>query len=542
MPVFTRKRIVLLFFLYAIAFGPAALHGGIFWDDWTLYRGQPNLTFGHFLEAGRPQFGTLHWIGFQLPNPILLYKLATFTLNFSAALLFAEALKRVRVFSDDQRWLAAALCALLPLNQARESLVIMQYGLCLNLFLLGHLISERGQARGVVWKVLGFVLFFFSFSIEAYLPLALLTYPLYVLGTRLQYRAPTRAEIGAFIRSDWTSLIAPFVYFGLKQAFFPPYGLNAGNNVIRTGAFHKLAPATITALRETFWTAFAQAFVDGPALQLGLVFLAISMALAFFLRGLRPAGPRRIALPAVAIGLALLLATILPFVVVGKLPYVTDWESRGQSPQTISVSLLLMAAVACLPARLGTLVSIALLALSLSANVGYRVEYLWDHYKQQSIRAAFAASPQIREAKAFLVQDKATHLNALHRVYRFYEYTGLLKAAFGDQSRFAANLEEFGSKARYQAIVGSEYKAMYNLRDFTWSEPTAVAVLTTPMARPDLLQTLRMIAAGIGDPERFNQSIRGMIQLEVNPYSRKRKTRGRGKPARTREHESVPAG
>lgn len=170
--------------------------------------------------------------------------------------------------------------------------------------------------------------------------------------------------------------------------------------------------------------------------------------------------------------LAWLLGSI-PYNALGRMPAQDDWWSRDQLLLGLGAALLIVGTgyAATLarhtPRWLSGSAAVALIAyLAVSTHVAL-MRYQADWFKQESLGLAFEALPAVRDNTVFLITDETRALNVNQRYYRFYEYTGLLKRSFGDETRYAADYtaaEE--QQIRSGTLFTPRHNHSYNLGGF----------------------------------------------------------------------------
>jgi hypothetical protein len=116
----------------------------------------------------------------------------------------------------------------------------------------------------------------------------------------------------------------------------------------------------------------------------------------------------------------------------------------------------------------------------MAASLGFGIEgyysFVVDWGKQQSIMRQFAKSEEIRKADLVIINDRSMDLNAIGRVYRFYEWNGILENTYGDQTRFSVIPGDLGKykSGGFDQYFEANYKAANHHRK---KNIKAVAVL-----------------------------------------------------------------
>jgi hypothetical protein len=91
-------------------------------------------------------------------------------------------------------------------------------------------------------------------------------------------------------------------------------------------------------------------------------------------------------------------------------------------------------------------------------------DYRLDWKKQLAVIDGLKALEPVRAARggALLFVDDAPDLNASKRFFRFYELSGFLRRAYGDQTRFGTLLNDCERRNSYRQFKGKGY----NLDDY----------------------------------------------------------------------------
>lgn len=112
----------------------------------------------------------------------------------------------------------------------------------------------------------------------------------------------------------------------------------------------------------------------------------------------------------------------------------------------------------------------------------------------------------------FLFDDKTTYMNASDRRYRFYEYTGLMKLAFGDEARFGENEDSFKGIAARQPYISNP---SYNCKDYK-PDKSGYRVIIRPGSYDvsKLDKIAKIMYFKIFRPTKFKEAISGIISLD----------------------------
>jgi len=452
--------------LYALMHGGILfVPGGVFWDDWTLYRASPATIARMFEDAGAvPGITQLHLA--LLGLGMWSYKVLTFALWLGTGLLLNRILARNRFFTGGARFAIVLLFLVLPFNAARIAAIDFPYTLCCFLFFLAWELMDRR-------RVTALVLFAASFITPSLLVFYAL--PILDMAYRGGHLASLRA-VAAFVRRRLDFLLLPLLFFAVRMATFAPSGTyaNYNNNYdlanVRRAVTLQLADARDLPL-----------WLD-PLLALVLLPLAWLV--------LRPMGPAlrgdairpgRL-LACFALGVAAFVLGGFPYWILGHIPTFTEWTSRHQLLLPLGTALMLVALLWFLPGRARTAALSVLVAASLSFGIGNAYAFWVDWKKQRTIAELMAREPAIAQASFVVFLDHTQPLNAIGRSYRVYEWNGLMEEVFHSQTRFGAGPADVKSYVlgRHDALMKEQYKAKDHRRN-----PEAGALLVEIHAVPD---------------------------------------------------------
>jgi hypothetical protein len=432
----TLSSITIIIVLYVAAWGGLLLSsGGLYWDDWV-YVGAPA---GQTLEMTR-ELG-LPWVGFMLLfllhfGPVA-YHILSFLLFLSVGMSFLGILRRVPYLTSNEQVFLVALVLVLPLMAARHVLSVQHYALSCALFFFAWYLLVRASPPGRLTLVTAGVLFAVSFTTSSLLVFYLL--PLFHLWYQDSYRAGV--PLKRFLFRYWPLLALPAAWYLVKISFFQPYGIYAGYNQI-----------------------------SPPLLVAATVPLALSvlpLVALYVLRGRLSSLVLGI-LAALAAGIFLTALAIHPYAVVGQRPPFVEWQTRDELLMPLGISFIVLALCRMVGALLGRglaqLAGIAVLAFSVVVSAAICASYFVDWQKQQTLIEIFRATPALENASTIIFHDDTTNMNIFNRSYRFYEWNGLMRRAFGDESRFGVN----DARVEVEGLLTGSYSkyALYGPRNY----------------------------------------------------------------------------
>lgn len=433
------------FLFYLIA------HGGIFfilnaiyWDDWVLYRADPDSVIERFTE----QAATLFYLEGYAHLALLsigpwVYKILTFILMFGTGLILNSILKKIPAISNSDRFFIVLLFLILPLYIARVVLVDFRYTLCYFMFFLAWLLMEKH-------RVLAALLFFASYNSSS----LLVFYALPILHTYLRMQPKGYFNFTKpFIARYWFFLLLPFAYFSFKLLYFPATGAYAGynqnysisnlynaaiNQYDNFVGFKVNLPLTVIASIFAYWYFFVSKYkIDIDDVRS----IPVSHDNSYNLFVHRRYSPH-LKIAGLSLGLSALFLAVFPYWILNHIPIFGNWDSRHQLLMPLGAALFLYSFVCYFNIQIKNLLISLLIGGSLSWNIYAYKQLFTDWQKQAATVEFFKKSSEIKNASVLFIEDKAVHFNAFHRAYNFYEWTGLLEMAFDDEARLALPLGE----------------------------------------------------------------------------------------------------
>ena len=202
---------------------------------------------------------------------------------------------------------------------------------------------------------------------------------------------------------------------------------------------------------------------------------------------------------------------VFPYLAVGKTPYLTDWDSRHQLLVPLGAALIICYVLNFLLRReVLVFVFSFFIAIFLLTNILSYLDYQRDWYKQLSLVENFRKNEIIRNNSTFLMCDGTLDLNADHRTYRFYEYTGLMKKTFKNQIRFAVNDRRYKKNYNYYSQFISD---KYNMADYVLGEPEYKVVIKHGTYKMSFYNLIKLKFYELFDTSTFLSGIKRILNI-----------------------------
>lgn len=459
--------------LYSLSNFLMLLNNGIYWDDWVLYNVDPGITIDRFIQAGGPLTGSIHVFLLSFDSGIFLYRGLTFVFFLIAALFLIGILRNITEVGDTSRLIIVLIFALLPFNTAKITLICFPYALCNMLFFFGFWVLTRFLVnKNNILRLVTLVLFFFSFFTHSFLAFYFIIF-LYIAYIEKEIPHDIKS-IFTFGRKYLDFILLPFIFFGLKNIFFRPYGLYTDYNKFSLGIINPCI--WIKSFFMTFYNGIIE-IIPSTGFQIALFSLLFILLVYYFYKNKYDfENFNEYNLIFFICGCLIYLLAIFPYIMVGKVPGVIEsWNSRDLLLVPLGSAFLLyfgtQGAFNYVKAR--NIVRIMfyslLIALFIVSGIALNINFQKDNYKQQSIIENMKINSAIQEYTTFIFIDNSLEYNAFGDYpRRFYEYTGMMKVAFNNENRFGSDIKGFSGDVDNYRIYLNSY---YNMGNYTIAEP-----------------------------------------------------------------------
>lgn len=421
-------QILLLLFYTLCHGGIFFIYDAVYWDDWTLFNSDKNLILSTFEQSGGAFFnftGNLH--STVIPIGGWIYKLLTYILYYFSALLFFNILLKNKYITIESSKLIVLLFLILPLNSARVALIDFPYTLGYFLFFLAWNFKHI--------RVVSLPLFFFSFLVNS-LPFL---YLLVAINLYFElYSSISIKNVRKFIFRKFDYLLLPILFFIVKYKFFTTSGLYKTYN-----SNFQIKNLVITPIHQ---------LIDFAKLDVNLFLLFL---LLFVFNIIKPF--ERIVIKSnfknLYFGILALILAVFPYWILGLTPSFIEWSSRHQLLMPLGVALIIAFFISKVTSSRYLLFSL-ILSVSILINSSNYLMFYIDWNKQKELISQLQKHSLLKERKLILVKDNTLEYNALDRVYRFYEWNGILKYAYKNEYRFVMN---YSDRHFYEKGVFDDY-------------------------------------------------------------------------------------
>lgn len=515
----TVRNLALIGVIYTLAHGLILFNRGVFWDDWVIHATDPETILGIFRDSGEIIRGQMH-LGLLLGGTAS-YRAAVFLSYLLAAYCLYAILARVSFIDGGSRFLLVLLFALFPVNSARVAMINTPAAIFYASFYVGFfLLAEYTYTERPIQRILSLLAFFFSFSVNSLLvfyavPLAYLAW--HTATPRIEWR---RVLSGILRYLDFTLL--PLLFWLVKLIYYKPQGLYDGRNEV---TWTKLAGA-ITTLPEHSLLTFRSSFTDvidfavenligGATLAIFVALVVCRFIPAWSFQSIHT----RHKVTLVALGVILFLLAGFPYFVVDKTLALERWYSKNQILLPLGAAFILVYGLAFLRAGpLRHFLQVFLVIAFISANIQFYLAFQRDWYKQASLIALLSKLPEVRQASALQFRDNTTDLNANHRQIDFYEFSGILKEAFGDERRFGLDITVSNKD---QSTYTKYFTHRYKMGDYRPKSFEKIVEIGYGSVRLEGSKVVRLLALEFFRPESFHGELERVLTIHVHDVAQR---------------------
>jgi hypothetical protein len=396
------------------------------------------------------------------------------------------------------------------------------------LFFLAVFVSLRAEkAAGVRrygWQILSLLLFLLSYNLNSLLVFYFGFLALFVFYQHRGLTISWRQGLRRFLRRRWVYVLLPFLFWAVKQAFFPrngdyanynqftfdplPLALNAGRFVVY-GVYTPLSRA-LTLL------------VGQPALALLIGLLVYGCYRLFKLSSVNFFKPGVKAYAMLGFGVLLLGLAILPYIAVGLAPGKSGWATRHTLLLGLPVALLILAGARLIFSRtggaipaLGLMCLVALVLMFGGSTISDYISWQTRWVKDRSIQLNLARLDGAQDFSVYWIDDQFPAGGELN--YRFYEWSSMLENIWGEERRIG--LDHVPSP-EYLATLNQSFTAANNLSQFDPFGCQAILTIQRGQAMlDDWALSLRYFYYRFLQPDKMSGFLSGVADINVQPIT-----------------------
>ena len=403
LPLYALSNGITIFFLKAY-----------YWEDWLWYYTKSNDELKQLFRSGGNTpvrgFFELDVLGAR-PE---LFKIITIICFFFSGWFLFHILGTVRILSIEQVRLITILFLILPLNSARVAMILFLYSYSFFLFYLAWylLVTKRSKfARSLSIPL--FLLSFDTIALNGFFVVPCMHF-LY-----LRLLGPVSNKRNAYLSSVLLVSLAP-LYWTLDRRFNAIHGelsqIHTPQKLGLIGGF--LVLGICAAMIIGFLKTQKRDLLDRERYAIVIAGITI-VALGAF--------------PYITGGYLVFISDWL----IAFVPRSSDWDSRHQLLLGLGLAIVITGVVGAINSRFKRQCLVALFGFCVMLNMIFMYSYYLDALKQDQVVVAFQSSSELKNSRVIIINDLADRYNARGRLYRSFEWDGILSKAFGDNSRSA---------------------------------------------------------------------------------------------------------
>lgn len=511
------NQLFLLITLYFLQNFLMLFNNGIYWDDWVLYNVDPAIIIDRFYQAGSPHIGYVHAFILSFEFGVFLYRILTFFCYLLAALFLMDILKNINEIGETSRIILILLFALLPINTAKMTLICLPCSLSYLLFFCGLWVFTRYHTnKKISFRFLSLVLFTLSFPLQSLLVFYTIVF-LYVIYIEKRKIKDLHSIFKLGLRYlDF--LMLPLIFFILKNIFWKPYGLYSsycGINVLYMinpryyaySIFFTTKNAIINILSDTIFH-FTIFFL-----------LFICIVFYFYRNNLNLEKTNGNNFFFLILGLFLYLLAIFPYIAVTKIPYLIAWDSRHLLLIPLGTAFIIYYGTQGVfnYLKIKNIFRIVFYSIIVSAfvvsGIATNIDFQKDYYKQQSIIENMKDHDIMQNHSTYIFIDNVQEYNVFPRNFNFYEYTGMMKEAFKEETRFGCSVEKYqGNMSYYDKYLNKQY----NMGEYTIHDPEYyITIEKGPYSIDNVFNIIRLKYLEYFSRTDYNAKVKMIIRLDT---------------------------
>lgn len=445
-----RSHLVIFVFSFFYQ-GIYLLNDGVFWDDWVLFNmSDAGIKYMYDDNGGGAAGYLYHQFINRFSNPVLASHVIGYIASVAVSIILFNVLNTLNTFSRNQALIIVMIYMALPINIAGYTMIGGLAKLYFGLFFIGfYFFLKIGSKGGLLYRFFALSFFTLSFVVPSVISFYLGVMSVYFVRSNFPAFSIKKLFLFSLRKLDFITL--PLISWHLFKIIFavPTNGIHAatGYNAIHIRNVLHLP----ISFKHSFFDLFKYSFLE--TIDLYGLFGSLCFIIFLFIIIINVRINARSETKSVKFYLWLLISGIVLFyagsfsyVLVGKMPVMeyknSGFNSRHQLLLGLGLSFIIFSIIEMLHLFSKTklkvkYIYVVLFFMFFSSGVYSLMQFKRDWIKQQVIIRFFKTNEIIKANRAFIISDETIEYNAFGRKVAFYEYTGMLKYALGEETRFA---------------------------------------------------------------------------------------------------------
>mgnify|MGYP006080444747 CR=1 FL=1 len=511
------QNFIIIFVIYSISFSAILINSGLFWDGWVINNSSADQLIQMFKDNGNYWYGYLFAIIKNTGSIILFSRLITFVAYLLVGFMFYQIVKQYIPLLSNYSLILTLYFVTFPVNFARITIMNTPYALCLMMFSVAYMFSLSRNNNSLNILIIAFCLFFslFMSSLLFLMPILLIHKFIYY-GYSIDI-----SGIKSFMASNSILFLVPLIYIALKLLFLDSSGMYIDSN------YNQITINRVFALPFRFIEGlYSSVFLPiNMSINYSLINSTLVLIMLFILNKLKilkQTSFNELNLSNSDLKKLILLSILLIFLgmfaylLVGKTPSLTNWNSRHQILVPIGASIFVFVFISLILGKIKSGVIKAQLALLPIAifvvfNINIYFSYIIDWYKQESFIENVIINEELMDSNTFIIIDNTKELNALNRSKSFIDYTGIFKKRLITEDKLADENKMLDLN-EYQ-----KYKAdkVYGISDWEPSPASKIAYLNYGSFVIDNLAIFKMTLNRFINKSKNVKNIQNILKIEV---------------------------
>lgn len=504
-----KKVFWILFSIYFIVNIPFLLnYNAIYWDDWVIVDQDLETLNTMFTQAVGYAGYIITYMHYFMINylGVFSYRVLTFLLLFFSGWFVFKILNTVVLFSRKDAIFLIIFFLLAPLYNGKIALINFPYTLFSFIFFLAFYLLSNAYGNLVIRKRIFILsLFFISFLVNSILVFYAIVL-IYIFYVNYSLNKNIFKNIIYFIKTNMDFIFLPIIFYIIKSVWFKPFGAYERYNEINLVLGFDL---------ETYKQLFLFNFFEPILLSIKPFFgIFICCFFAFTLYSII-INKSKEELPKTnnilfLFGIIIFLLGSFPYLVVAKMPMLSDWFSRFQILLPLGFSFILYYCLNFVFRKSIKIFLSLILIFSFSMfHISEQIKYNIDWLYQQSIIENFENNEIIKKNTTFIVLSNLENSLAQNRQLRVYELNGMSKLAFKDDSRlFISNETEIEKYKKYQLNKN------YNFLSWKFTKPIYLRLIGSDKNKLNIGTIGRLKYLEITNKEEFKKEIKDLVIFE----------------------------
>ncbi len=472
--------------------GLILINDGIFWDGWMIH-GLHNENdwinlYEIFSQSGVIFFAYFHRIMGLLPNFILGYRIiAFFSLLLSG--IYIYKIGCISGYLNCNESLFISLISITyPAYQVLFEIILVPYIVCYLFFWLAvwvTLISMNSEKfKRISLRICSLFCFLISFNVNSLLVFYFgFLFLLFFVFSKKRMRLLSKNFFILFLNNiDFFFL--PFLYWFVKELFFPRHGLYSSYNQFQT-SFHEIFRNLIIFIKNSVFGQLVNA-TEVVSNNIAITIFGILIILLVISRRKPLLEENNLSNPLIFLlyGFLIFILGILPYILTGLSPSVYGWSTRHNLLISLPLAFIIIGLIRLFFDHKNNFNSFSNMSLffilfiifsfsltMISNHLNWHIRWI----KDSSVMINLSKINGAENYSIFLVDDQFI-IDKIDNNYRFYEYSSMFENIWGDETRIGLNKNDKFSKniTKYNRY----FTKSYNLSEFNPYGCQALLIIT----------------------------------------------------------------